>query len=149
MRPSVECVGTVRVSLAPLKALPLFTPEGERAWVEGWSPTYPSGRPRKPDRGLVFEVGKESGASVWIVTRFDEARRGASYGYVLPRRRAALIDVDVEEEPGGEGSLVRVRYRMTSLSPDGDTFVRDFEEGFTDFLRSWETSLDRHLATAE
>lgn len=71
MRPSVECVGTVRIPLPPQEALHLLTPEGERSWVDGWAPSYPAGGAGDPERGLVFIVGKESGASVWIVTRFE------------------------------------------------------------------------------
>ncbi len=198
MRPRIECVGTVRVALSPEAALPLFTPEGERDWVEGWEPTYPAGagaapgprelanavggstgptgarastevaarvrepaevaararepaevaaRGREPERGLVFVVGKEGGASVWLVTRYDPAAGGASYVYVLPGHRAVLIDVDLAEADDGDGSLATVVYRMTSLAPKGDAFVRDFEEGFGNFLRGWEEDLRRYLGT--
>jgi hypothetical protein len=147
VRPSVECVGTVRVSLAPSEALALFTPEGERAWVEGWAPTYPAGGASDLGRGLVFEVGKEVGVSVWIVTRFDAAAGGASYAYVLPGRRAVLIDVDVEDTADGDGSMVHVVYRMTSLGVAGDAFVREFDARFDDFLSGWEQDVRRHLAT--
>lgn len=32
--------GSFTLPCEPLTALALFTPEGERAWVEGWAPTY-------------------------------------------------------------------------------------------------------------
>lgn len=79
MRASVECVGTVRIPLPPEEALQLLTPDGEREWVEGWSPFYPGEAGTDPERGLVFTVGKESGASVWIVTRFEPDDGMASY----------------------------------------------------------------------
>lgn len=146
MRRHVRCSGTLEVALPPVQALHLFTPEGERRWVEGWDPTYPAGRPTTPRPGLVFQVGKEAGMSVWIVTRFDPPARGASYAYVLPRRRSALIDVDVEPAGHGGTSLVRVVYSMTALSPEGDRFVHEFEEGYPAFLHDWEETIERLLS---
>src|SRR5262245_3621653 len=39
----VVCTGTVRVELPPRRAIELFTPSGERTWVEGWDPVFPAG----------------------------------------------------------------------------------------------------------
>ena len=144
----VERTGTVSVALPPDEAFPLFTPEGERSWVSGWAPTYPAGGRPDPAPGVAFVLGKEAGASTWLVTRYDAAARGASYAYVLPEHRAVLVDVDVEAGPGG-GSRARVAYRMTSLGPAGDAFVREFGEGWDAFLAGWEEGIRRHVVEGE
>jgi hypothetical protein len=36
---------------------------------------------------------------------------------------------------------------MTSLAPEGDAFVRDFEEGYGELLRGWGEDLRRYLGT--
>lgn len=63
-----------------------------------------------------------------------------------------LIDVEVAPELGDRGvadarrSIARIVYRMTSLEPEGDAFVRDFENDYEAFLRGWESDIHRFLA---
>lgn len=46
----------------------------------------------------------------------------------------------------GEGrSRAVVRYRMTSLSPDADDFVRAFADGFDDMMAHWAEAIQRHI----
>lgn len=140
MRARVECSGTVRTTLEADEAFPLFTPEGERDWVEGWSSAYPAGGRTPPAAGLVFTIDREEGASTWIVTRYEPDERRACYAYVLPGRRAAQVEVDVKPATGG-GSVAHVTYRITSLHPEEDAAVRAFAAGFHDVLAGWEEAI--------
>jgi hypothetical protein len=142
MRARIECRGTVRVPLPVEEAFPLFTPEGERRWVDGWSPTYPAGGRPHITPGLVFEVGKEEGASTWMVAHVDAAARTAAYVYVVPSHRAVLVEVTAESD--GEGTRVRVTYHMTALSPEADEFVHAFADGYAAFLHGWEEAIGRY-----
>jgi hypothetical protein len=144
MRARIECRGTVRVPLSAEHAFPLFTPEGERRWVEGWSPSYPQGAHPALSEGLVFEVEKDDGVSTWVVAHLDRSAYRASYVYVLPGRRATLIDISVRDQ--GSASSVDVRYDMTSLSPDGDRLVHRFAAEYEAFLAEWESAIARHVA---
>ena len=38
---AVACTGSFQLAIDADRAIALFTPEGERAWVEGWDPRYP------------------------------------------------------------------------------------------------------------
>ena len=42
---AVTCVASFALNLPSERALGLFTPEGERDWVDGWDPAYPGGEP--------------------------------------------------------------------------------------------------------
>ena len=54
--------------------------------------------------------------------------------------------VDVHVVPEGEGrSRAIVKYRMTSLSPAADDFVRAFGEAFDDTMRDWAEAIRRHI----
>lgn len=150
-RPHVRKIGTVDVPLPASEAFQLFTPEGERRWVEGWAPEYPSrarsaGHPPTVAPGLVFTVGKESGASTWIVTRCDAAGAEAAYAYVLPGHRAVLVEVAVAER--GRESRATVTYHMTSLSPAGDGFVEAFADDYEAFLQEWEDAIGKHVTAS-
>ena len=144
MRPHVTCSGTVDVPLPAQEAFGLFTPEGERLWVAGWAPEYPAGNRPAPSVGVVFVVGKEEGASFWVVTGFDRVARRASYAYTLPGRRVCVVDVAVDDA-GPAASRARVTYHMTSVHPEGDAFVRAFPEGYDAMLRGWEQDIRTHL----
>jgi len=136
MRKRIECRGTVRV---PLPVKEAFTPEGERRWVDGWSPTYPTGARPDITPGLVFEVGKEEGASTWVVAHVDADARTAAYVYVVPSHRAVLVDVAAA--PDGEGTRIRVTYHMTAHSPEAYEFVRAFADGYDAFLEGWASGV--------
>ncbi|NIP81031.1 MAG: hypothetical protein GWM90_18165 [Gemmatimonadetes bacterium] len=135
MRAVAECRGTVPVPLPVSEAFRLFTPEGERRWVPEWDPSYPAG-PAAPAAGLAFVTGEGREARTWVVTRFEPDAGLASYAYVLPGRRTAVIDVVVEPGPDG-GSRARVAYGMTSLSPDEDGVVEEFAAGFEAMMVEW------------
>ena len=48
--------------------------------------------------------------------------------------------------PDGAGrSQASVRYRMTSLSPDADAFVRTFGEHFEGTMAHWAEAIQRHI----
>lgn len=145
MRHQIECTGVVRTDLSPHETLALLTPEGERRWVEGWDPRYPVGGTPDPAPGVTFVVGKDEGASVWIVTRFEPSDGRAAYAYVLPGHRTCLVEVEVTARPDDDGSAARVTYRMTSLTPEADAFVDDFAAGYDDFLQEWEELIRREV----
>ena len=68
----------------------------------------------------------------------------ASFVYVVPDHRSAMVDVCVT--PDGDGrSRASVRYRMTSLSSGGDDYVRAFGEAFQGFMVHWEEAIQRHI----
>ncbi len=77
-------------------------------------------------------------------TRHEPEAGAASFVYVLPGQRTAIVDVVVT--PEGEGrSIAAVRYRMTSLSPDADGFVLAFADAFDDMMAHWAEAIQRHI----
>ncbi len=58
-----------------------------------------------------------------------------------PWRRLAMVDVAVE--PAGDTKCeVCVRYRMTSLAPEGDAAVEEFGEVFDGHMATWVDTLE-------
>lgn len=113
--------------------------------MDGWAPNYPAGGTPAPAAGLVFEVRKAEGVSLWVVTRFDPDATAASYVCTVPGHRVSLIDVDIDGDDAA-GSRVQVRYRVTALSPDADRYVAEFRAGYDDFLREWAAAIGRYRA---
>jgi hypothetical protein len=116
-------VGTVDVPLAPSEALPLFTPGGEREWVPGWDPEFPSGD------DTVFVT---HGETYWVVA--DRTATSMRYARITPGVHAGTVEVHCE--PAGTGTRAHVTYDLTAL---GDHAVLDrFAAGYPAMLAEWE-----------
>ena len=145
-RVHTDRAGVVAVALPFAEAVPLFTPEGERPWASGWDPHYVHPLGIGAGEGLVFQTtnGGMEGTATWTQTRYEPAAGVASYVYVISDHHTAMVDVRVT--PDGEGrSQASVRYRMTSLSPDADDFVRAFGEAYEQEMVDWTEAIQRHV----
>lgn len=132
--------GTFELDTAADKALPFFTPEGERSWVKGWDPkpVYP------PQEAVVFKVNSvfrlDHGGehSLWTIVDADLQQHIAEYIYVVEGERVSRVRVQVE--PLSERHCrVRVRYVHTAISEKGLHFVASVtEESFAQKMRDWQ-----------
>ncbi len=101
---------------------------------------------RGAGEGVIFQtVKKDLGTATWVQqTRHEPGAGLASFVYIIPDHHAAMVDVGVAPD-GEDRSLASVRYRMTSLSVDGDNFVRPFAETFEDFMAQWAQAIQCHI----
>ena len=144
-RVHVERSGVVEMALPFAQAFPLFNAEGERRWVAGWDPHFLHPAEPGAEEGAVFQTTHHGGGTTtWVQTRHEPDAGAASFVYVLPDQRTAIVDVVVT--PDGEArSRAAVRYRVTSLSPDADEVVRAFADGFDDMMAHWAEAIQRHI----
>jgi hypothetical protein len=142
--------GRITVELPPAEAFRLFTPQGEREWVDGWEPRFPSPVADDTEPGVVFETaGHEGhGPTIWLVL---ERRPGAriAYARVTPEHSAGTVTVEITGGRDG-GSEVEVTYALTPLTAAAEPLLAEFAEHYPHFLRSWQdaiatvTSADRN-----
>jgi hypothetical protein len=127
------------------RVFPLFSPEGERSWVPGWSPEILSG---DGERGSVFRTCSGDGrTTTWICCRFDVLTSQASYARLTEGSNIGLVDVEcVAIAPAL--TRVKVTYTLTSLGEEGDEFVREFLEkaSYTTFIEEWKLLLDNFFS---
>ena len=127
------------------EAFLLFSAQGERRWVAGWTPHYV--HPVNPcvQEGVVFQTLKpDVGTATWVQTRHDPASGCASFVYFVPDHHVAQVDVGVTPI-GTQRSRACVTYHMTSLSLHADDFVLAFAETFEAFMADWATAIQRHI----
>ncbi len=134
---SIELTGEVRVDLPPDKAWILFTPEGERSWVEGWDPHYPAGEVSE-QVGTVFLTGP----IVWVVVDFEPGRF-VRYARTTPGDRAGLVTVSFRAD--AEGTIATVTYTLAALSGSAAADLDTFAAGYPEFLASWERMIAASL----
>src|SRR5215469_11097611 len=67
------------------QAMPLFGPEGERAWAgKHWDPSFIYPQPAADVQGAVFTISHGTLNAVWVNTLFDKSARHFQYVYFLP-----------------------------------------------------------------
>lgn len=128
----------IQVALPAEEAFQLFTPRGEREWARGWDPAFPAPTADDSEPGTVFETDAHGHRGTWLVTDRVPGRRIA-YAQVIPGERAGTITVTLETTV--DGSEVEVVYELTPLSDAGAYHIKQFANGYRDYLRSWQDAI--------
>lgn len=128
------------------KALPLFGPEGERAWAgKHWNPLFVWPQPARDIEGAVFTIQHGPFTAVWINTAFDTQSGHLQYVYVIPEIMATTIDLHLH--PDGNTTHVTVTYTRTALTLQGNAHVESMTEGDRKAGPEWQHALDTLLAS--
>ena len=136
-----ELTGRLAVPLAPAEAFRLFTAVGERDWVAGWEPRFPTPTADDATPGTVFETGS---TTIWVVVDATPPER-IRYARVTPGDSAGTVEVVLAAAE--VGATVTVTYDMTALSATGDQRLAEFAAGYAAFLRTWEDEIATFLGT--
>ncbi len=130
--------GRIQISLSAQEAFQLFTPRGEREWAPGWDPTFPTPSSDDSEPGTVFETEAHGHRGTWLVTDRVPGRQIA-YAQVIPGQRAGRVTVTLDATE--RGSEVEVVYELTALSEPGAHHLKQFAEGYTEYLESWQDAI--------
>jgi hypothetical protein len=134
--------GQIELPLPAEDAFKLFTAEGERLWVPGWSPEMLGAVPQA--QGLVFLTGEGDEWTIWTVIASDPVGGILRYSRVTPALRAGLVEVRLTGE--GERTRVEVRYDLTALSSDGEASLEAYSAPrFAEMLDTWHALITDFL----
>ena len=136
--------GEFELAISAREAIRFFTPEGERSWVPGWNPVYPSGESSEVP-GTVFTTDAGGVDTIWVVMNIDHGVCVSAYSRVTPGHHAGTVMVRCEDRPEG-GCVVSVTYDM-SLPPGADpTGLNAYDdESFTAMLSEWTTEVSQTI----
>jgi len=136
--------GQFELNLPAEKAIGLFTPEGEKDWVPGWSPTYPAGEPSETP-GTVFTTDVAGVDTIWLIQGIDRGGCTALYSRVTPGHHAGTVQVSCDDTSDG-GCVVSVTYDM-SLLPGSDPGGLDAYDDapFEEMMNEWSGAVSRNL----
>jgi hypothetical protein len=141
----IVCHGEIRVPVAHDDALRLFTPRGEREWAPGWEPIFPAADADDSAPGTVFTTEAHGGAqAIWVVA--DRTERSVRYARAIPGLWAGTVEVRCE--PAGDESVAHVTYDLTVLDDAARRRLREFADGYAEFMREWERELSTALSRA-
>jgi hypothetical protein len=137
MSRTVRRATEITVDLPPEQAMELFTPEGERRWVDGWDPQYPeAGRREGP--GAVFTTGHGGHETTWIMV--DHGSGSVRYARVTQGMTAGTVTVDVVGS-GRHRTRMRVTYDLTALTSAGESWLDAFDADYDTAIGGWSTEI--------
>lgn len=137
----VERSGEFSLPLPLGHVFPLFSPEGERAWVEGWDPEYlhpdhPSNAP-----GTVFRTTHGGEETLWLILQYTPGEASAHYGRFSPGSRLGTVQVCCKAE-GADRTRVSVHYSLTAVTPAGNSVLAALTaEKYDAMLREWQEAI--------
>jgi hypothetical protein len=127
------------VALPPAEAFRLFTPLGEREWVDHWDPQFPDPVDDDSAPGTVFRTAAHDGSTTtWVVVDRDPGRR-LRYARIAADKTAGTVEVVLREAKGG--SEVTVTYQLTALNEAAAAELSQFDAHYPEFIRSWEEAI--------
>ncbi len=135
--------GSFDLDAAADKALPFFTPEGERLWAKGWNPqpVYPEQDSVVFQTNAVFRVDEGSERSLWTIVEANPQAHSAEYVYVVEGERLSRVRVEVQPLSPNR-CHVHVHYVHTAISERGMQFLSGLtHEGFEEKMRDWQSRI--------
>jgi hypothetical protein len=136
---------TMSVPIA--KLFPLFTPEGEKAWVPGWDYENVMGTPELCEDYVFLTKKHDHGSSnaIWIVKKYDPKSHFVQYYKIEPETKIGVVSVKCIEM-GPAKTEVQVTYKYLSLSKNGEVFISGFSEKvYEDFIGEWQKLLANYF----
>lgn len=139
--------GVIELPAPPSQVFPLFTPRGEKLWVDGWDPEAVYPESGTTEEGMVFKTRHPDGSlSVWTMTEHDSENLRVAYVRVTPGSDVCVVTVRCEPDAAG-GTRAHVTYTLTVLGERGRAYLaEDFsEKHYQERMQSWEEAITRYL----
>jgi hypothetical protein len=130
----------INLPLSADEAFPLFTPEGERLWIEDWNPHYFYPANGETIVDMVFTTSHGDETTYWTLVDFDNLAHQVRYSRVTPGSRTVIVEVKCEAT-GEHATKVTVRYTLTSLSEAGNAAIAAFVAGYQAMIEDWRTKI--------
>ena len=140
----VRLEAELQLALPAERALHLFTPVGERLWVEEWDPTFPNGEEGDgATAGTVFITEHAGRETIWTVVERNEHL--VRYARTTAGQWAGLVEVRCHSQPNG-GTRAVVTYELTALAEDVRGALGEFARADPDYIAEWERLISEACA---
>ncbi len=133
----------------PEEVFPLFTPAGEKLWVEGWNPVFFHPASGETQEGMVFATGHNDETTYWSLVKLDPDAYVARYARVTPASRFGFVEVSCESTGNGH-TRATVTYTYTALTASGNRFIGELTaESYGQMIDSWRQKVNSYLARVQ
>lgn len=132
----------------PVDALfPLFSAEGEKAWVPGWDYINVMNSTELCEDYIFITENHDHAASsaIWLVKRYDPGSHFVQFYKVEPEDKVGIITVKCDAISPVKTN-VSVAYEYIALSQRGSDFVAEFtEDEYRQFIGEWKQLLEEYF----
>lgn len=123
----------------------LFTPAGEKHWVDGWRPYYIIPSDGHTEASMVFTTGTGADFTIWTLTDFNPATHTSRYVRTTPALRNGTVEIQCVAVNRGTTS-VTVTYTLTALTVAGEQSLAAFEgPAFARMIDGWRDAIQARL----
>jgi hypothetical protein len=141
----VNLTGTLMLAGSVDDVFLLFSPVGEKNWVEGWDPEILSPRGVTWAEGMVFRTFLQDQEEIWVVAKLDMAAHHVVYYRTEPGRVVARVEVRCRAVPGGR-TEVTTEYSYVGLSKAGNGAVAEWTDAvYKEKMDRWEKLINEYL----
>ncbi len=148
----IQCTGSFDLPCNADAAFPLFSPEGERAWIKTWNPrpVFPTSINFVPD--TVFREGDGIDQAFWTIIDADWKTHRAVYVRVAPASHVAHIIVKLDPMKTDALDLDRCRvsvtYTVTAFGDQASRILEPFsDDAYRERMRNWQSQIATYLET--
>ena len=129
------------------RVFPLFTPEGEIYWVEGWAYETIYAEKETTHKGMVFTTHSpypNEEKMHWVVTKFNEESHEAEYTVFSIH---VIVVVGVKCFRAGDNTEAEITYTLTGLTDAGNEAAKakTDDAAYKKTMDDWQTSINNYL----
>ena len=132
---------------------PLFSAEGEVAWVPGWTYENVMGSAELHENYVFVTRGDShdhaASDAIWIVKRHEPENFLVHFYKVEPDDKVGVVEVQCIEI-GDSQTHIEVTYEYIGMSAAADKFIRGFTaDDYREFIAQWKTFLEDYSRQAD
>jgi len=144
---TVKHTGSFEICQSANELFPLFSAEGEKLWVPGWSYENIMGGTDLHEDYVFVTRNHDHAASdaIWMVKRYEPENYLVQFYKVEPGEKVGVIEVRCFELNESQ-TRVEVTYEYIGLSEAGDRFISRFTSSeYNAFIAEWEALLVKYF----
>jgi hypothetical protein len=144
--PRTQTLASTIALAAPIdRVFPLFSPLGERAWVEGWDPEILFPRGVEWAQGMIFRTVSDGREDIWVVVELDQPAHRVVYYRTEPGRLVARVEVRCRAVDPGRTEAT-VQYSYVGLSDAGSAHIAEWTEAaYRSKMERWQRTINAIL----
>ena len=137
----------------PEQIFPLLCPVRERDWVAGWTTDWVISKSGVAEQDCIFQTPPNTTAhksmaapSIWIISQYNPESLEIEMIKVTPEHTVGKLQISLTRKDA-TFTCVNISYRYTSLSLEGDQFLKTFtESAYLESMLGWESAMNDYLS---
>ena len=134
----------------PIKVLfPMFSAEGEKSWVPGWSYENIMGSTVLHEDYVFLTKNHDHATTdaIWVVKKYEPENHYIQFYKIEPEEKIGIIEVACAQLTDSD-TEVQVTYEYIGLSDKGNQFINEFTSSeYQEFIAEWKSLLDTYFTT--